>query len=69
MGLQGKVQPDAAGGLLVGLALAASVSWRIVQRNARARGAGSEADIMMAQADAAIRDYTTQEIAPLLATR
>jgi protein-histidine pros-kinase len=50
---------------LVGLALAAAISWRIVQDNAR-REVLQEAAIMMAQASA-IRDYTDKEIEPLLA--
>ena len=45
---------------LVGLALAAGMSWRIVQENAR-REVLQEAGIMMAQASA-VRDYTTNEI-------
>ena len=50
---------------MVGLALAAGLSWRIVHDNAR-REVLQEANIMMAQASA-IRDYTNNEIAPLLA--
>jgi protein-histidine pros-kinase len=49
----------------VGLALAAGLSWRIVHDNAR-HEVLQEAAIMMAQASA-VRDYTTDEIAPLLA--
>jgi protein-histidine pros-kinase len=50
---------------LVGLALAAALSWRIVQENAR-HEVVQEATIMMAQA-LAIREYTVKEIRPLLA--
>lgn len=50
---------------LVGLALAAALSWRIVQENAR-REVQQQALLMMAQA-IAVRDYTTDEIDPLLA--
>ena len=50
---------------MVGLALAAALSYRIVHDNAR-REVLQQAAIMMAQATA-IRDYTDKEIEPLLA--
>ncbi len=64
MGLKAKFNLVLLAGFLVGLALAAAVSWRIVHENAR-REVLQEAAIMMAQASA-VRDYTTNEIAPLL---
>src|SRR5580698_265327 len=65
MGLKAKFNLAMLVAFLVGLALAAAMSWRIVQDNAR-REVLQEAAIMMAQASA-IRDYTTKEIEPLLA--
>ena len=64
MGLRAKFNLMLLAAFVIGLGLAAFVSWRIVQRNAR-REVLAEAGIMMAQADAVI-DYTTQEIEPLL---
>jgi len=65
MGLKAKFNLMMLLALLVGLALAAALSWRIVHEEAR-RDVLQEANIMMAQASA-IRDYTNNEIAPLLA--
>jgi HAMP domain-containing protein len=65
MGLKAKFNLVLLAAFLVGLALAAAMSWRIVHENAR-REVLQEAAIMMAQA-VAVRDYTTDEIAPLLA--
>jgi HAMP domain-containing protein len=65
MGLKAKFNLVLLAAFAVGLALAAGLSWRIVHENAR-REVLQEAAIMMAQASA-VRDYTTDEIAPLLA--
>jgi HAMP domain-containing protein len=65
MGLKAKFNLVLLAAFLVGLALAAGLSWRIVHENAR-REVVQEATIMMAQASA-VRDYTTDEMAPLLA--
>jgi protein-histidine pros-kinase len=65
MGLKAKFNLVMALAFLVGLALAAWMSWRIVHDNAR-REVLQQAAVMMAQASA-IRDYTTKEIGPLLA--
>jgi HAMP domain-containing protein len=64
MGLKTKFNLVMLAALLVGLALAAALSWRIVQQNAR-REVLQEAALMMAEASA-VRDYTTNEIGPLL---
>jgi HAMP domain-containing protein len=65
MGLKTKFNLVLLVGFFVGLALAAALSWRIVQENAR-REVQQQAVLMMAQASA-VRDYTTDEIDPLLA--
>ena len=65
MGLKAKFNLVMLVAFLVGLALAAGMSWRIVHENAR-REVLQEAAIMMAQASA-IRNYTAKEIEPLLA--
>ncbi len=65
MGLKAKFNLVMLGAFVVGLGVAAGLSWRIVHDNAR-REVLQEANIMMAQASA-IRDYTNNEIAPLLA--
>jgi HAMP domain-containing protein len=65
MGLKAKFNLAMLLAFLVGLALAAGLSWRIVHENAR-REVLQQAAVMMAQASA-IRDYTTKEIGPLLA--
>ncbi len=65
MGLKAKFNLVMLAVFLVGLGLAAVLSWRIVQDNAR-HEVVQEATIMMAQA-IAIRDYTVKEIRPLLA--
>jgi len=65
MGLKTKFNLVMLAAFLVGLALSAGMSWRIVQENAH-RELLQEAAIMMAQASA-VRDYTTNEIDPLLA--
>ena len=65
MGLKAKFNLVLLVAFLVGLVLAAGISWRIVHRNAR-HEVLQEAAIMMAQA-VAVRGYTTDEIAPLLA--
>ncbi|HVC62886.1 MAG TPA: DUF3365 domain-containing protein [Acetobacteraceae bacterium] len=64
MGLKAKFNLALMAAFLLGLALAAAMSWRIVHENAR-REVLQEAAIMMAQASA-VRDYTTSEIDPLL---
>ncbi len=64
MGLTAKFNLVLLVAFLVGLALAAALSWRIVHENAR-REVLQEASIMMAQATA-VRDYTNDEIDPLL---
>jgi HAMP domain-containing protein len=65
MGLRAKFNLVLLAAFVVGLGLAAALSYRIVYDNAR-REVLQEAAIMMAQATA-IRDYTTKEIEPLLA--
>lgn len=65
MGLKTKFNLALLAAFLVGFAMAAGLSWRIVHENAR-REVVQEANIMMAQASA-VRDYTTDEIDPLLA--
>ncbi len=65
MGLKGKFNLVMLVAFVVGLALAAVLSWRITHDNAR-REVLQEANIMMAMASA-IRDYTNNEIEPLLA--
>lgn len=65
MGLKAKFNLVMLVAFLGGLALAAGLSWRIVHENAR-REVLQEANIMMAMASA-IRDYTNNEIEPLLA--
>ncbi|MGH7042689.1 MAG: c-type heme family protein [Acetobacteraceae bacterium] len=64
MGLRTKFNLMLLAAFVVGLGLAAAVSWRIVQRDAR-REVLQQAGIMMAEADAVI-DYTGQEVGPLL---
>lgn len=65
MGLKAKFNLVMLVAFLGGLALAAGLSWRSVHENAR-REVLQEANIMMAMASA-IRDYTNNEIEPLLA--
>ncbi len=65
MGLKAKFNLVMLVAFIVGLALAAALSWRIVHENAR-REVLQEARIMMAEASA-VRDYTANEIEPLLA--
>jgi protein-histidine pros-kinase len=65
MGLKGKFNVVMLVAFVVGLALAAGLSWHITHDNAR-REVLQEANIMMAMASA-IRDYTNNEIEPLLA--
>src|SRR5579863_8235966 len=65
MGLKGKFNLVMLVAFVVGLALAAGLSWRITHENAH-REVLQEANIMMAMASA-IRDYTNNEIEPLLA--
>jgi HAMP domain-containing protein len=65
MGLRAKFNLVLLAAFVVGLALAATVSYRIVQENAR-REVSHEAAIMIAEATA-VREYTTKEIKPLLA--
>ena len=65
MGLKAKFNLVLLLALLVGLLLAAVLSWQIVHENAR-REVVQQAEVMMAQASA-IRDYTAKEIGPLLA--
>src|SRR5262245_39948144 len=65
MGLKAKFNLAMLAAFIVGLGLAAVLSWRIVEENAR-NEVVQEATIMMAQA-LAIREYTVKEIRPLLA--
>ena len=65
MGLKAKFNLVMLAAFLVGLGLAALLSWQIVHENAR-REVLQQAAVMMAQASA-IRDYTAKEIGPLLA--
>jgi HAMP domain-containing protein len=65
MGLKAKFNLVMLAAFVVGLGLAAGLSWRIVHENAR-REVLQEANMMMAEA-LALRDYTNNEIAPLLA--
>jgi HAMP domain-containing protein len=65
MGLKAKFNLVMLAAFLVGLALAAVLSWRIVNQNAR-REVVQQAAVMMAMASA-IREYTDKEIGPLLA--
>ncbi len=65
MGLKAKFNLAMLLAFVVGLALAAWLSWRIVHDNAR-REVLQQAAVMMAMASA-IRDYTAKEIEPLLA--
>jgi HAMP domain-containing protein len=65
MGLRAKFNLVLLAAFVVGLALAATLSYRIVQENAR-REVSHEAAIMIAEATA-VREYTTKEIKPLLA--
>ena len=64
MGLRAKFNLVLLAAFVVGLGLAAAVSYRIVQDNAR-REVLQEAAIMMAEAHA-VADYTGTEIEPLL---
>jgi HAMP domain-containing protein len=64
MGLKAKFNLVMLAAFLVGLALAAALSWRIVQQNARSEVL-QEAALLIAQASA-VRDYTANEIDPLL---
>jgi len=65
MGLKAKFNLVMLAAFLFGLALAAGLSWRIVHENAR-REVLQQAAVMMTEATA-IRDYTNDEIGPLLA--
>lgn len=65
MGLRAKFNLVLAGAFVVGLALAALLSYRVINDNAR-REVEHEAAIMITAASA-IRDYTAKEIKPLLA--
>lgn len=65
MGLRTKFNLVLLVAFLVGLSMAAALSYRIIYDNAR-REVAQEAAIMIAQATA-IRGYTTTEIKPLLA--
>jgi len=64
MGLRAKFNLVLLAAFLVGLALSATVSYRVVRDNAR-REVEQEATIMITAASA-IRDYTAKEIKPLL---
>ncbi len=65
MGLKAKFNLAMLLAFLVGLGLAAGLSWRIAHENAR-REVVQQAALMMAMASA-IREYTDKEIGPLLA--
>jgi protein-histidine pros-kinase len=64
MGLRTKFNLVLLAAFLVGLALSATVSYRVVHENAQ-REVAHEAEIMITAASA-IRDYTAKEIKPLL---
>ena len=64
MGLRAKFNLVLLAAFVVGLGLAAAVSYRVVQDNAR-REVAQEAAIMIAAATA-VRNYTAKEIKPLL---
>jgi len=64
MGLRAKFNLVLLAAFVVGLALAASISYKIVNDNAR-REVAHEAAIMITAATA-IRDYTSKEIKPLI---
>ena len=64
MGLRAKFNLVLLAAFVVGLALAATVSYRLINDNAR-REVSHEAAIMITAASA-IRDYTAKEIKPLL---
>lgn len=64
MGLRAKFNLVLLLGFVIGLGLAAAVSWEILQENAR-REVLQEATIMMAEAHA-VADYTGNQIDPLL---
>jgi HAMP domain-containing protein len=64
MGLRAKFNLVLLAAFVVGLALSATVSYRVVRDNAR-REVEQEATIMITAASA-IRDYTAKEIKPLL---
>jgi hypothetical protein len=65
MGLKAKFNLVMFGTFLAGLALAAVLSWNIVQDNA-GKEVVQEANVMLSEA-LAIREYTVREIRPLLA--
>src|SRR5678816_3342917 len=65
MGLRAKFNLVLLAAFVVGLSLAAAVSYRIVHDNVR-REVLLQSAIMMAEATA-VRNYTTKEIEPLLA--
>lgn len=65
MGLRAKFNLVLLGAFVVGLALAGTMSYRIINANAR-HEVSQEAAIMITAASA-IRDYTAKEIKPLLA--
>jgi protein-histidine pros-kinase len=67
MGLKAKFNLVMLLAFLVGLVLAAALSWNIAHQNAR-REVVQQAALMMAMASA-IRDYTDKEIEPLLANQ
>ena len=64
MGLRMKFNLVLLAAFVVGLALAATVTYRVVQDNAR-REVAHEAAIMIAAASA-VREYTAKEIKPLI---
>lgn len=65
MGLRAKFNLVLLGAFVVGLALAGTLTYRIV--NANARGEVEHEAAIMITAASAIRDYTAKEIKPLLA--
>ena len=67
MGLKAKFNLVMLAAFLVGLALAASLAYTIVQRDARAEVL-QQARIMI-EAASAVRGYTDKEVGPLLATQ
>lgn len=67
MGLKAKFNLAMLAAFAIGLALAAAISWRILQETAR-QEVLQEAKLMITQATA-VRDYTADEVGPLLAAQ
>jgi protein-histidine pros-kinase len=67
MGLKAKFNLVMSLAFLIGLSLAAGLSWRIAHENAQ-REVVQQASLMMAMASA-VREYTDKEVGPLLASQ